>query len=410
MSGTNPIPILCILYIDVKTSPGFTRRCGCCTLAPTFRQADVLVAQVTVIGTGLIGTSLGLALRASSLRNLTVVGTDAEHSARSGAQRKQAFDKVENRLGNAIEEADIIVLATPVLAMRELMEGMAPYLPEGCVITDVGSTKTQVLQWADELLPESVDFVGGHPMAGRETPGPENADGTMFAGKPYCVIPSPRASQRAVGEITTLAEAVGAVPYFISVDEHDSFVAAVSHLPFVLSTALVGCTSKSANWADIGQLASSGYRDITRLASGDTIMHRDICLSNAQPIVAWIDAFIRELYEYRKLLDTDGEPPDSAAVEAMFEDARIARAKWLAGEVNPKARESMEAPEYPTFSQSMGQMVMGRWGERMLRRMGGDRDGDRGSGRNDRSSGRNDRGPGGNDRGPGRNDRDAGRN
>ena len=338
----------------------------------------MIVAQVTVIGTGLIGTSLGLALRGSSLRNLTVVGTDAEHAARSGANRMNAFDKVEGRLGNAIEEADIIVLATPVLAMRELMEGMSPYLPEGCVVTDVGSTKTQVLQWADELLPDSVDFVGGHPMAGRETPGPENADGTLFSGKPYCVIPSPKASQRAVGEITTLAEAIGAVPYFISVDEHDSFVAAVSHLPFVLSTALVGCTSKSANWSDIGQLASSGYRDITRLASGDTIMHRDICVSNAQPIVAWIDAFIRELYEYRKLLDTDGEPPDNEAVETLFEDARVARAKWLAGEVNPKAREMQQAQEYPSFGQSMSQMFMGSWGERAMRRMMGQRDDDRG--------------------------------
>ncbi len=335
------------------------------------------MAQVTVIGTGLIGTSLGLALRASSLRDLTVVGTDAEHASRSGAQRKQAFDRMEGRLGNAIEDADIIVLATPVLAMRELMEGMAPYLPEGCVVTDVGSTKTQVLQWADELLPDTVDFIGGHPMAGRETPGPENADGTLFTGKPYCVIPSPKASQRAVGEITTLAEAVGAVPYFISVDEHDSFVAAVSHLPFVLSTALVGCTSKSANWSDIGQLASSGFRDITRLASGDAVMHRDICVSNAEPIVAWIDAFIRELYEYRKLLDTDGVPPDTGAVETLFEDARIARAKWLAGEVNPKAHEAQQAPEYPTFSQSMGQMFMGGWGERTLRRMMGQRDDDR---------------------------------
>ncbi len=343
------------------------------------------MAQVTVIGTGLIGTSLGLALKASSLRNLTVVGTDAQHAARSGANRMNAFDKVENRLGSAIEEADIIILATPVLAMRELMEGMAPYLPEGCVVTDVGSTKTQVLQWADELLPEAVDFVGGHPMAGRETPGPENADGTLFSGKPYCVIPSPKASQRAVGEITTLAEAIGAVPYFISVDEHDSFVAAVSHLPFVLSTALVGCTSKSANWSDIGQLASSGYRDITRLASGDAIMHRDICVSNAQPIVAWIDAFIRELYEYRKLLDTDGEAPDSEAVETLFEDARIARAKWLAGEVNPKAREMQQAQEYPSFGQSMSQMFMGSWGERAMRRMMGQRDDDRrGDNRGDR--------------------------
>ncbi len=338
------------------------------------------MAQVTVIGTGLIGASLGLALRASPLRSLTVVGTDAEPLARSGAQRKQAFHRMEARLGNAIAEADIIVLATPVLAMRELMQGMAPYLPEGCVVTDVGSAKTQVLQWANEFLPDSVDFVGGHPMAGRETPGPENADGNLFTGKPYCVIPSSNASQRAVGEITTLAEAVGAVPYFISVDEHDSFVAAVSHLPFMLSTALVGCTSKSANWSDIGQLASSGYRDITRLASGDPVMHRDICISNAQPIVAWIDAFIRELYEYRKLLDTDGAPPDTQAVGQVFEEALLARNKWLAGGVNPRARELENAPEYPTFGESMGQMFLGGWANRARRMMtGGGNDGRSGS-------------------------------
>lgn len=335
------------------------------------------MAQITIIGTGLIGTSLGLALRQSSLRDLTVVGTDAAHQARSGAQRRQAFDRVENRLGNAIDDADIIMLATPVMAMRELMEGIAPYLPEGCVVTDVGSTKGQVLEWADALLPATVDFVGGHPMAGKETPGPEHADAALFSGKPYCIIPSPKASQRAVGEITTLAEAVNAQPYYIGAYEHDSFVAAVSHLPFVLSTALVGCTSKSANWSDIGQLAASGYRDLTRLASGDVIMHRDICISNAQPIVAWIDAMIRELYEYRKLLDTDGAPPDDAAVqqvETLFEDARIARAKWLAGEVNPRARELENAPEYPTFSQSMGQMFLGGWANRARRLMSGDAD------------------------------------
>ena len=115
-------------------------------------------------------------------------------------------------------------------------------------------------------------------------------------------------------------------------------------------------------------------------------MHRDICLSNAQPIVAWIDAFIRELYEYRKLLDTNDEPPDSDAVETLFEDARIARARWMAGEVNPKARELQSTQDYPTFGQSMSQMFMGSWGERALRRMMGDRDEDRGNRRSsDRS-------------------------
>ncbi len=356
------------------------------TVASLLWEQNHPVAQITIIGTGLIGTSLGLALRASGLRNLVVVGSDAEHAARAGAQRREAFDRMESRLGNAIEEADVVVLATPVMAMRELMEAMSPYLPEGCVVTDVGSTKTQVLQWADELLPDSVDFVGGHPMAGRETPGPENADGQLFMGKPYCVIPSPKASQRAVGEVTTLVESVGGEPYFISVDEHDSFVAAVSHLPFVLSTALVGCTSKSANWSDIGQLASSGYRDITRLASGDAVMHRDICVSNPEPIVAWIDAFIRELYEYRKLLDTDTEPPDAEAMLTLFEEASLARAKLMAGLVNPRSRELEKTPEYPTFSESMGQMFLGGIANRARRLMLGERPDDKDSTRrpNDR--------------------------
>ena len=329
------------------------------------------MAQVTVIGTGLIGTSLGLALKASSLRNLTVVGSDAEHAARSGAQRRNAFDRVESRLGNAIHDADVIILATPVMAMREIMEGMAPFLPEGCVVSDVGSTKTQVLQWADELLPQSVDFVGGHPMAGRETPGPEHADGTLFAGKPYCVIPSPRASQRAVGEITTLAEAVGGEPYFIGVDEHDSFVAAVSHLPFVLSTALVGCTSKSANWSDIGQLASSGYRDITRLASGDAVMHRDICVSNPSPLWPGSTRSSVNCTNTARFLTPKTEPPDLDAMLTMFEDARIARDKWMAGEVNPRARELDKNPPVPHLQRVHGANVLGGWGERARRLMMG---------------------------------------
>jgi prephenate dehydrogenase len=136
-----------------------------------------------------------------------------------------------------------------------------------------------------------------------------------------------------------------------------------------VSTALVGCTSKSANWSDIGQLASSGYRDITRLASGDATMHRDICVSNAEPIVAWIDAFIRELYEYRKLLDSGTELPDKDAIMTLFEDARIARAKLMAGDVNPRSREIEGSPDYPTFTQSMSQMFLGGLANRARRLM-----------------------------------------
>ncbi len=315
--------------------------------------------KVAIIGTGLIGTSLGLALRESALKDLEVVGTDSEHRARSTALKKGAFHKVSPRLFDAVEDADIVVLATPVMAMKDLMEAIGEGLPEGCVVTDVGSSKSVVLQWADEYLPERVDFVGGHPMAGKETSGPEGAEAGLFAGRVYCIVPSPRTGERAVGDVTTLVEAIGAKPYFIGTDEHDSFVAAASHLPFLLSTALVSCTSKSTNWEDIAQLAASGYRDITRLAAGDAIMHRDICVTNAKPIVAWIDSFIRELHDLRQVLDVE-DVPDPAAVKAVFDEANDARAKWMAGAVTLESRGYSPHRELPTFAESMGEMFLGR--------------------------------------------------
>ena len=318
------------------------------------------MAKITIIGTGLIGTSLALALNASQLKDLQVVGTDSDRLARSRAEKRKAFHKVENRLLDAIDGADIVVLATPVMTMKEIMELIAPELPSGCVVTDVGSSKKVVLEWAQEILPDTVDFVGGHPMAGKEESGPDSAEPDLFQDKTYCVIPDKKASQQSVSEITTMVEAIGAVPYFIGVDEHDSFVAAASHLPFLLSASLVGCTSKSANWEDIAQLASSGYRDISRLASGDTVMHRDICLTNNQPIISWIDAFIKELYEFRNIL-ADEAGPDSEKVKKVFDDVADARAQWLAGQATVRARlANRQREEMPTFAESMGEMFMGR--------------------------------------------------
>jgi prephenate dehydrogenase len=301
-----------------------------------------------------------MALKQSSLRDLEIVGTDEDRQARSGAEKRKAFDKVENRLFSTVDGADIVVLATPVLAMKEVMELIGPELAEGCVVTDVGSSKKVVLEWAEQHLPRTVDFVGGHPMAGKEEAGPDAAEPDLFQSKTYCVVPSARASQQSVAEVTTMIEAIGGTPYFIGVEEHDSFVAAASHLPFLLSTALVGCTSKSANWEDIAQLASTGYRDITRLASGDAVMHRDICLTNSQPIVSWIDAFIKELYEYRKILEAEPHP-DGEVVKGVFDQVAEARARWLAGAATAKARMAgTEREEMPGFAESMGEMFMGR--------------------------------------------------
>ena len=312
---------------------------------------------IAIVGTGLIGTSLALAIKASNLK-VDVVGTDYDSTARAGAQKTGAFSKVESRLANAVRGADVVVFATPVMVMREMMEATAGDFQEGCVVTDVGSSKRVVLQWAEEVLPKHVSFVGGHPMAGKEKSGPENADGTMFKGKAYCIVPSPTAKRAAVSSITTMAEAIGATPFFIGVDEHDSFVAAASHLPFMMSVALMGVTSKSANWDDISQLASTGFGDLSRLASGDPVMHRDICVTNHEPIVAWMDAYIRELYDLRNMLaGEDGPDPDE--VHKVFVEAMEARARWQAGIPTKTGRV---APEIPSFSESMSEMFMGSRG------------------------------------------------
>jgi len=315
------------------------------------------LTTIAIVGTGLMGTSLALAIKSSNLK-VDIVGTDYDSVARSGAQKSGAFKKVESRLSNAIRGADVVVFATPIQAMREMMESAANDFEEGCVVTDVGSSKKVVLQWAEEVLPKHVSFVGGHPMAGKELSGPKNADGTMFKGKAYCIVPSVNAERAAVSSVTTIAEAIGAKPFFIGVDEHDSFVAAVSHLPFMMSVALMGTASKSANWDDIAQLASSGFSDLSRLAAGDPVMHRDICVTNPEPIVAWMDSYIRELYELRNMLAKEGGP-DPDALHEVFEEAMNARARWKAGILTKIDRVTSDIP---SFAESMGEVFIGRRG------------------------------------------------
>ena len=315
------------------------------------------MTTIAIVGTGLMGTSLALAIKSSNLK-VDIIGTDYDSTARSGAQKSGAFKKVESRLSNAIRGADVVVFATPIQAMREMMESAANDFEEGCVVTDVGSSKKVVLQWAEEVLPKHVSFVGGHPMAGKELSGPQNADGTMFKGKAYCIVPGVNAERAAVSSVTTIAEAIGAKPFFIGVDEHDSFVAAASHLPFMMSVALMGTASKSANWDDIAQLASSGFSDLSRLASGDPVMHRDICVTNPEPIVAWMDSYIRELYELRNMLAKEGGP-DPDAVHEVFEEAMNARARWKAGILTKIDRVTSDIP---SFAESMGEVFVGRRG------------------------------------------------
>ena len=342
------------------------------------------MAKITIVGTGLIGASLGLAIKKSTIRNTVLVGTDVNRRHVSRAGSMGAVDETTGNLIEAVRDAQIVIIATPVMAMKEVLESMAGHLAEGCLVTDTGSSKGAVTEWADQLLPRGVSFVGGNPVVSKESLGPASADGSLFQGRPYCIVPSSNAQQDAVKTLSELAYTIGATPYFIDVAEHDSFMAAVSHLPLLLSLTLAHCTSQSPSWDDIAKIASAEYRDITTLASGDPATSKDIILSNKTGVVSWIDAFIHELYGIRKILVDDANDNPEALGE-MFERGFQARARWVAGASSPRAQAAASMEHIPSARESMEGFLLGGPGlRRRLFGRGGKDDDDRDSSGNRR--------------------------
>ncbi|GBD11190.1 Prephenate dehydrogenase [bacterium HR23] len=316
--------------------------------------------RIAIIGLGLIGTSLGLALKQAKLPNVEIVGHDKDPGTASKAHKRGAVDKTHYNIHGAVEGARLVIIATPVMAIGEVLDALRTSVEPGTVITDTGSTKGQVLRWAQERLPEQVSFVGGHPLGGKEESGPDAASPDLFKGVPYCIVPGKGAQPEAVRSVVGLAETVGAIPYFIDADEHDSYMAAVSHLPFLLATALVRITTRSPGWREMSKVASASYRDFTRLASADPEVHRDICLTNREGIVHWLDEFIKGLYELRNLVKESATAP--ADLEKALISAWQERAKWLAG-VTPGQQEG---PSLPRASDAMLSLFVG---ERLAKRM-----------------------------------------
>jgi prephenate dehydrogenase len=292
--------------------------------------------KVTIVGLGLIGSSIGLGLRRWATNEgkraavLEVTGFDAVLDQQNYSKKIKAVDHTEWDLTKSVRDADLVVVAVPPLAVREVFEAIAPFLKAGATVTDVTSTKVQVMRWADELLPESVHFVGGHPMAGKSQ-SVEGAEAELFKGATWCIVPSVRADETAVQTVLGMVSALGAEPMFIDAHEHDGFVGGVSHLPALLSIALMRTVSKDASWRDMKHLTATGFRDVSRLAAGSAEMHRDICVTNRESIARWLDAAIDELQHVRSLIAAGSQETDETLLK-LFEQARDARADWATTE------------------------------------------------------------------------------
>ena len=325
--------------------------------------------KIAIIGLGLIGGSMGIALKSGKRSDIEIWGFDQDSAVGNKAKKVGAIDKSVWNLPDAVKDAKIVIITTPVLSVRQIMEDISPHLSPGTIVTDTGSTKRVIMDWADEYLPENVHFVGGHPIAGREHSGIGSADGTLYKGCRYVVIPNSTADQRAVDTIISMIEYIGAKPYFMDPQEHDSYVGAVSHLPMMLSKALILSTSQSPSWREIAKLAASGYRDISRLASGSPIMHLDIALTNKDSIIYWIDRATEQLQKIKILIEnTDVEDIDQKE-EAMdelldtFLEALHSRESWLyryeAGEDFDDLGNNPTQPDLPTSSDQIADMLFG---------------------------------------------------
>jgi prephenate dehydrogenase len=277
--------------------------------------------RLAIIGLGLIGGSLGLALKRAGLKNLEIAGWDAEWGVGPRAKKLGVIDQDARDVPTAIADASIVVVATPISEVTKVFELIAPMLEAGAIVTDTASTKREIVHAADRLLPDTVSFVGGHPIAGKEHSGVDAADASLFEGRSWAVTPSLHADEDAIKAVDSMIAATGARPVLIDAAEHDSYMAAISHLPLVVSTALFSLARTSSAWEDLGLLAGPGFRDLTRLASTDPQLSRDICDTNGDNLVHWLDRMIEELRRARDLI-AGGESEQLTEIFKNVQEAR----------------------------------------------------------------------------------------
>jgi prephenate dehydrogenase len=280
--------------------------------------------RVAIVGLGLIGGSIGLALQKAKAAQ-QVVGYDLGKGISNQARKIGAIDEPYSTLADAVRGAELIILATPVGAMRSLLQDIATTATPGAVVTDVASTKAQIISWAEEFLPASVAFVGGHPMTGKELSGVESADAALFQGRIYCLTPTARTRPVAINKVSILIEALGARVRFLEPAEHDGQVAGISHLPFVASVALMKTVAEGPAWGDAAMLAAGGFRDMSRLAAGNPEMYRDICLTNSEALTRWLNEYITTLSELR-----DRIAAHDRSLAETFARAQQLRLQWQA--------------------------------------------------------------------------------
>ncbi len=311
----------------------------------------------TIIGLGRIGTSIGMAIRANS--ESEVIGYDADNSAQTLAQRMGAVDKVEWNIDKAVADADVVIVATPAGSLYDVFDSVSRFLKPGAVVTDTSSSKRAVMDWAAELLPSQVGFVGGNPLTGASVKQQKDASQHIFYQTKWAVVAPPTASRDSIRAVTDLVESIGASPVFMDAHEHDSFSAATTGLPAVVAAAVMNAVSTSPSWSEISRFVGSDFDSVTQAATYDPATSQSASATNADMLAHWIDQLIERFQAIRDALLDDEErfAPDGVLADS-FVQAWEQRARLEAG-VADRRPDTGEQLTIPSSSESMMGMFFG---------------------------------------------------
>jgi prephenate dehydrogenase len=287
--------------------------------------------KIALVGVGLLGGSLGLAVRKRRLAR-SVVGYVRRQASVAECKRARAVNLATRDLLSAVEGADLIVLCTPIAQMRALVEQMLPSLKPGAVVTDVGSVKGSVVRDLESLIAKAGGhFVGSHPMAGSEKTGVAAARADLFVNAVCVVTPTRRSNKSALARIEQLWKSIGARLLRLSPQTHDVLVSRSSHLPHVVAAQLANFVLSPRHPGQQWLLCANGFRDTTRIASGSPEMWHDIAMANRKNIVPALSAFEAGLREFKRALRRG----DEKAIAEFFEQARHRRNSWSANVGSP---------------------------------------------------------------------------
>ncbi len=287
--------------------------------------APFRINTLALVGVGLIGGSFALALKKAGMVG-RVIGVGRSAANLEKARELGIIDEVVADAGAAAARADLVLVAVPVAQTGAVFRAIASQLAPGCVVTDAGSTKQDVVALARAAFGAKLgQFVPAHPIAGAENSGAAAARAELYQGRKVVITPLPDTAPAALERVRAAWLACGAQLHSMQPTEHDAVFAAVSHLPHLLAYALVHEVALHDNAATLFDYAASGFRDFTRIASSHPEMWRDICVANRGAILAELKRYQGQLGELQAML----EAGDAAALEAVFERARSARDGWL---------------------------------------------------------------------------------